>query len=99
MKKIIAAIFVIAFLFANIGIQGAFYTSPTGNWYGPGGNTVGKGQHGGHSVSYGPGGIESVTVYCDDQIQWKCWEIDGAILYIDPIQTGPGDRMDQIFVN
>lgn len=99
MKKIVAAIFVIAFLFANIEIQSEIYYSPTGNWYGPGGKTVGKGRHGGHTVHYGPGGIESVTVYCNDETQWICWEINGDELWIDPIQTGPGDRIDQIFAN
>ncbi|MBE2188480.1 MAG: hypothetical protein KGZ71_10035 [Desulfobulbaceae bacterium] len=99
MKKIIAAIFVIAFLFASIDIQSAIYYSPTGKWYGPDGQTVGRGRHAGHTVTVGTGGIESVSVSCNDETEWICWSINGDELWIDPIQTGPGDRIDMIFTN
>ncbi|MBS3998893.1 MAG: hypothetical protein KGZ71_00265 [Desulfobulbaceae bacterium] len=99
MKKIIAAIFVIAFLFANIGIQGAIYYSPTG-WTSSTGASSGPGRHSGHTVTYGPGGeVISVSISCDNDPAWTCWSINGNDLFVDPIQTGPGGRVDMISSN
>lgn len=100
MKKIGAAIIVIVFLFASAGIQSAIYSSPSG-WSSSTGASSGKGRHMGHTATYGSGGeIISVAIKCNDETQWQCWSINGNDLWVDPVQTGPGDgRIDMLSSN